>query len=148
MNEHLLLENNENIRKNQKLTSAVLIRSIDNKKEMNYKSSFSKEKKPGRKSDGRINIYVSKLSKPIQNMSFISQPDLDNTKENKRYEMTSLNYFGKKNNSNMCVELNDELYSDKSNSFRLDSNHTSKFYVDNKSLNQENNIIDRVRRDE
>ena len=143
MNEHLLLENNGNIRKNQKLKTAVLLRSIDNKKEMNYKSSFSKEKKPGRKSDGRINIYVSKLSKPIQNMSFISQPDLDNTKENKRYEMTSLNYFGKKNNSNMCVELNDELYSDKSNSFRLDSNHTSKFYVDNKSLNQENNIIDR-----
>ena len=44
---------------------------------------------------------ISKLSKPIQNMSFISQPDLDNTKENKRYEIISLNYFGKKNNSNI-----------------------------------------------
>ena len=141
MNEHLLLENNRNIRNNQKPKTAVFLRDINIKKEMNHKSSFSSEKKSGRKSEGRINIYFSKLSKPIQNMSFISQPDLNNTKENKRYEMTSLNYFEKKNKSNIYMELNDELYSDK-NSSRLDSNHTSEFYVDNKSLNQENNFID------
>ena len=152
MNEHLLLENNENIRKNQKLKTAVLLRSIDNKKEMNYKSSFSKEKKPGRKSDGRINIYVSKLSKPIQNMSFISQPDLDNTKENKRYEMTSLNYFGKKNNSNMCVELNNQenniidrdkyqIYNNNNNNFEEQKSNSLNF--NQNSFGNNNDIINR-----
>ena len=143
INAPLLLENNENIRKNKKPKTAMHLRNIDNEKEMNYKTSFSPDKKSGRKSADRIKVYVSKLSKPIQNMSFISQSDINYNKENKKYEMTTFNYFEKKNNSNINMELNDELYSDKNNSSRLDSNHTSKFYVDNKSLNQENNFIDK-----
>ena len=45
--------------------------------------------------------------------------------------MKNLNYFEIKNN------LDDDLYSDKNESSRLDSNHTSKFNID-KSVNQDN----------
>ena len=137
-NEHLLLENNETNRKKNKPKTVIYSKKTDIKKEFIRKlSSFSPQKKLGRKTEG--NIYVSKLALPI---IFGSEPNLyeisDNKNEKKYEEMKTFNYFEIKNNSNSNnnLKLEDEFYSNRNDSSRLDSNHTSKFNIES-SINQD-----------
>ena len=134
----LLFEGENQIRKKNKQKTVMFSHNFKIKDDPR-KRSLSPSKKSTNKKGGNSNIYVSKLSKPIKEMSENLESNLNNNiKNDKNYEeMKDLDYFGRKNNSNL--NPNEDLYSDKNNSSQVDSNNTSKLYSDI-SLNKDDNL--------
>ena len=144
MNTPFLTQTSDIIRNNNKLKTAVFTRNMNIKKPINKKISFSPKKRLENKSSGNLNVYISKLSKPIKKISYCSEPGQNNLfeLENFKYkEMKSFNYTEKKDEYN-SLEINEELYSERNDSSREASNITSKFDI-NKSLNQDDNLYEK-----
>ena len=134
----LLIDNNNNFNRNKSKPKTAIFKNNININNF-HKKSFSPKKQFINKNGGNLNVYVSKLSKPIKNISYSSEPNLININEknNNCEEMKIYDYFERKNKNNLNID--EDLYSDKNNSSKLDSNNTSKFGND-KSVNQDENI--------
>ena len=125
----LLLDNPENnLRNKNKPKTAIFGNNINLKKSLNHRNSFSPQRTK-RKSEDKASVYVSKLSKPIQELSFSSEPNLNNIKNNSNrlVEMKNLEYFGKGNNSNNNLK-------------RFESNFANELFL---NINQEDNITEK-----
>ena len=145
MNTPFLTQTSDIIRKNNKLKTAEFTRNINIKKQNIKKKSFSPKKRAENNSSGNLSVYFSKPSKPIKKMSYCSEPEQNNMieLENFKYKgVESFNYLDKKDNYNINLEINEELYSEKNDSSREASNITSKADV-NKSLNQDDYLFEK-----
>ena len=134
---------NEANRNQNKIRTTVCSKNINIIKCLNKKPYFSPQKKSGNKSAGNIDVYVSKLSKPIKKMSYCSEPDrnvdFDFKKQYKYKEMKIINCVEKRNNTNININIDNNLYSDKNDSSREQSNITNK-NID-KPFNQEYKLV-------
>lgn len=139
----LMDEINETVRSQNKMKTAVFSRNINQIKGFTKQLSFSPPKKTRNKSEGTINVYTSKLSKPIKKMSYCSEFDRKkdcNFRKNYQYkEMKTFSFAEKRNNSKFNININKDSYTDKNNSSREESNITNK-NID-KPFNQEYNLV-------
>ena len=150
MNTPLLLDDfPEIIRHQNKMKTSIFQSNIKITNIFSKQLSFSFPKKSGNKSEGNMDVYFSKLSRPTKNMSFCSEKDIsddDDTQKSREYkEMNSFNRFEHKNSANCNMHINKDLYSDKNNSSVEESKITNKFI--DKPLNQENNQVDKDNND-
>ena len=128
MNTPLLADTNDNLRNKNKSRTAIFKNNFEI---INHRPSFS-PKRSNRRSEDKAKVYVSKLSKPIKEMTYGSEPNLNDIKGNGSMfvEMKNLEYFKKGSRSNINLKVNNELHSDKEISFRLESQFTNDFFVD------------------
>ena len=121
---------NETIRNQNKIRTAVYSRNLNIIRGFSGESSFSPRKKSGNNSAGNIDVYFSKLSKPIKKKSYCSESDRNDNNDFKKHykykEMKTFNGVEKRSNSKITINNNNNLYSDKNDSSREESNITNK----------------------